>query len=214
MSDPRIEQGMREQLALRRRTLDGGAEPLGWKIGFNVAAVQARLGIDGPLAGFLTTAGLAENGGSWPIRGGEELLAEPEVAVEIGADGRSIAALLPAIELAEPPDLELPLEEILERNIFHRGVAFGPRAEVGAPGAACLEVNGDLREEVAAESAGADLEAMVAAIADRLVEAGERLRPGDRIITGVIAPPPRVGRGDRVRLQLEEVGAVELSLDG
>ena len=30
-----------------------GAEPVGWKIGFNVPALQEKLGIDAPLAGFL-----------------------------------------------------------------------------------------------------------------------------------------------------------------
>ena len=62
-----------------------------------------------------------------------------------------------------------------------------------------------------AERTGAHLEAMVAAVSDRLAAAGERLRPGDRIITGVIAPPPTVKAGDVVRLELESLGAVELA---
>jgi 2-keto-4-pentenoate hydratase len=45
----------------------------------------------------------------------------------------------------------------------------------------------------------------------RLAAAGERLRAGDRIITGVIAPPAPVEAGDRVRLELESLGAVELA---
>ena len=47
-----------------------------------------------------------------------------------------------------------------------------------------------------AEETGARLEAMVEAVAARLAAAGEELRPGDRIITGVLAPPheARAGR--------------------
>ena len=35
--------------------------------------------------------------------------------------------------------------------------------------------------------------------------------PGDRIITGVLGPPHPAEPGDRVRLELEAVGAVELA---
>jgi 2-keto-4-pentenoate hydratase len=210
VSGRHVEQGMRAQLAVRRRVLDAGADPVGWKIGFNIPAVQELLGIDRALVGFLATDGLAENGGIWPI-GAEPLVAEPEVAVEIAADGRSIAALLPALEVSDPPDLALPVDAILAGNIFHRAVAFGPRAEVAAPGPARFIVNGEQRAAVDAAGTGSHLEPMVAVAADRLAEAGERLRPGDRIITGVIAPPTPVAEGDAVRLELDDVGAVEVS---
>ncbi len=51
---------------------------------------------------------------------------------------------------------------------------------------------------------------MVAAVAARLEAAGEELRAGDRIITGVLAPPHEASEGDTVRLELEAVGSVEL----
>ena len=51
---------------------------------------------------------------------------------------------------------------------------------------------------------------MVEAVAGRLEAADEQLQPGDRIITGVLAPPHRAQPGDTVRLELEAVGGVEL----
>jgi 2-keto-4-pentenoate hydratase len=193
--------------------LQGGADPVGWKVGFNLPAIQERLGIDRPVAGFLTTAGLVPDGGTWFVDEEEpELVAEPEVAVEIGADGRSIAALMPAIELTAPPDLSMDLEQMLAGNVFHRAVAFGPRSDPAPPGAARLYVDGELREEVPADRTGEHLEPMVAVIADRLAEVGQHLRPGDRIITGVLAPPPVVTAGQVVRLELDGLGAVELRL--
>jgi 2-keto-4-pentenoate hydratase len=132
------------------------------------------------------------------------------VAVELGDDARSIVALLPALELADPPDLSLDVHAILAGNIFHRAVAFGPRVEADAPGAARILVNGQVQHEVDAKRAGGNLEAMVEAVAARLVEANEELRPGDRIITGVLAPPHKPEPGDTVRLELERAGAVEL----
>ena len=118
-----IETGTEAMLTRRREILAQGAEPLGWKVGFNVPEIQQKLGIDAPLAGFLTTDSLIE--GEWDEY---PVVVESEVAVEIGDDGRSIAAL----------------------------------------------------------------------------------RPGERIITGVLAPPHEAQEGDTVRLELEALGGVEL----
>jgi 2-keto-4-pentenoate hydratase len=51
---------------------------------------------------------------------------------------------------------------------------------------------------------------MIEAVRRRLLAADEDLSPGDRIITGVIAPPHAAQPGDRVRLELSELGGVEL----
>ena len=200
-----VERGTAALLTRRRELLAQGAEPIGWKIGFNVRETQDRLGIDAPLAGFLTTDSLIEDDwDEYPV------IVESEVAVEIGPDGRSIAALMPALEVADPPDLDLPVEQILAGNIFHRGVAFGPRVETPEPGAARILVNGEEQHTVPADRTGERLEAMVEAVASRLADAGEELRAGDRIITGIIAPPHEASPGDTVRLELEALGGVEL----
>lgn len=205
-----VERGTEALLTRRREILAQGAEPIGWKVGFNVPSTQERLGIDGALAGFLTTDTLLEDGGSWSIEDDGDVIVESEVAIEIGPDGRSIAALFPALELADEPDLDLEVEQILAGNIFHRAVAFGPRVEVEQPGAARILVNGEEQHTVPAADTVERLEAMVEAVAARLEAAGEELRPGDRIITGIIAPPHQARPGDTVRLELEELGGVEL----
>jgi 2-keto-4-pentenoate hydratase len=51
---------------------------------------------------------------------------------------------------------------------------------------------------------------MVEVVAARLADADEQLRAGDRIITGVLAPPHKPAPGDQMRLELDEVGAVAL----
>jgi 2-keto-4-pentenoate hydratase len=196
-----VETGTEAMLTRRREILVQGAQPIGWKVGFNVPELQRKLGIDAPLAGFLTTDSLIE--GEWDEY---PVVVESEVAVEIGDDGRSIVALLPALELADPPDLNLEIEQILAGNIFHRAVVFGPRVETTEAGAGRILVNGEEQHSVKAEG----LERMVEAVAARLEAAGEELRSGDRIITGVLAPPHEAQAGDTVRLELESVGGVEL----
>ncbi len=205
-----VERGTTALLVRLREIVAQGAEPIGWKIGFNVPELQEKLGLDAPLAGFMTTGGLHEDGDEVSLADGP-LVAESEVAVELGDDARSIVALLPAIEVADPPDLSQDVETILAGNIFHRGVAFGPRVETGEPGAGRILVNGEIAHEFSADHAGGQLEAMVEVVAARLAAAGEDLRPGDRIITGVLAPPHPAEPGDRVRLELDALGAVELT---
>jgi 2-keto-4-pentenoate hydratase len=194
----------------RRELLSQQAQPLGWKIGFNMPEVQRKLGIDAPLAGFLTTDSLLEDGAEWSLGKEGEVVVESEVAVELGDDAQSIVALLPALELTDPPDLSLDVDTILAGNIFHRAVAFGPRVETDEPGAGRILVNGEEQHSLSAKQTGANLERMVEAVAARLAEADERLSPGERIITGVLAPPHKAEPGDTVRLELDELGGVEL----
>ena len=205
-----IARGTAALIMRRREMLAQSAEPIGWKIGFNVSAIQEKLGIDRPLAGFLTSDGLLESGATWSLGDGGEVVVESEVAVELGEDAATIVALLPALELADPPDLSQDVETILAGNIFHRAVAFGPRVETRVPGAARILVNGEEQHAIDAKSAGASLEEMVSVVADRLAAAGERLQPGQRIITGVLAAPHAARAGDTVRLELDALGGVEL----
>ncbi len=207
-----VERGTTAMLVRRRELLAQSAEPLGWKVGFNLPAAQEKLGIDTPLAGFLTSDSLLEDGATWSLGDGGAVVVEQEVAVEIGDDARSIAALLPALELADPPDLELDTQSILAGNIFHRAVAFGPRVETSEPGPGRIVVNGEVTEELSAERTRGHLEAMVDAVRVRLEAVGERLSPCERIITGVLAPPHAALPGDVVRFELDALGAVELRL--
>jgi 2-keto-4-pentenoate hydratase len=196
-------------LVRRREMLAQGAEPIGWKVGFNVSAAQEKLGIDGPLAGFLTSDGLLESGAEVSLDRGP-IVIESEVAVELGDDARTIVALLPALEVADQPDLDQDVETILAGNIFHRAVAFGPRVATDAPGAGRILVNGEVEHEMAPGETGVHLVQMVDAVANRLLAAGEELAPGQRIITGILAPPHVAQPGDRVRLELDALGGVEL----
>jgi 2-keto-4-pentenoate hydratase len=196
-------------LVRRREILAQGAEPIGWKVGFNISAAQEKLGIDGPLAGFLLSDGVREDGAEVSLDDGP-VVVESEVAVELGPDGRSIVALLPALEVADPPDLDQDVETILAGNIFHRAVAFGPRVETNEPGGGRVLVNGEVEHVMAPGDTSAHLEEMVEAVRKRLAAVDEDMLPGQRIITGVLAPPHAAHPGDRVRLELDGLGGVEL----
>jgi 2-keto-4-pentenoate hydratase len=205
-----VPEGMREQLSRRQETLDAGAEHVGWKIGLNIPEVQQQLGIDEPVLGHLTSATLVEDGGEFDASGAEKLMAEPEVAIEVG-EGNSVAGLSAAIELVDtgrPPRGE-GVEGIVADNIFHSAVVLGERAD-GEPTRATVRVNG---EERAGAEFTDDLDEVVRVAGRRLAEAGESLRPGDRIIAGSITP--QVGPlepGDELEVEVAGLGSLRVRI--
>jgi 2-oxo-3-hexenedioate decarboxylase len=196
--------GLREQLASRRAELQGGARRVGWKIGLNVPAIQETLGIDSEVIGHLTSASLIEPGGEFSAAGAVRLVAEPEVAVEIG-EGGTIIGYAPAIELADIDRDFDDVQAIVAGNIFHRAVVLGrSRPAVAA------RVTGSIADQPI--DAEPELDRLVQLTAGLLEEVGESLQPGDRIITGSLVTPLPASPGDSLSLELEHLGSVSVSI--
>jgi 2-keto-4-pentenoate hydratase len=209
VSDERVVRGVQRQLELRDRMLADGATRLGWKVGLNAPPVLEMLSLDAPLVGFLTDTTLLADGVDFTLPDGVEAVhVEPEIGVEIGADGRSIAALMPALELVHFDRPLDELEDVLAHDIFHRGVVLGPRGD-GPATAARVLVDG---EQIAEPTLAADLDEVVGIVVRRLADAGEALAPGDVIITGTLMPPPEIRAGMRMRLELDLLGTVEVGV--
>ena len=194
--DPRLVAALRKQLASR----PPGAARVGWKYG---SGEGERIG-DEIGVGHLTSATTLEDGSTYR-GGGGDLHADAELAVEVGPDGRIVryAAALELVDLAgdDPP------EEVVATNVWHRAVAFGPFVDTlpqGLEGA--LVVEGERRATGPVPHDAAD---RVAAVERVLAAAGERLEPGDRLITGLIVNTP-VASGDEVVADLGELGSVRL----
>lgn len=221
---------MAAQLGRRHELLDAGDRRAGWKLGITVRPAQEAMGLAGPVLGFLTEATVIASGDRFSLEGGARIGVEPEVAVHLGADvepggdrdaaAAAIAALGPALEVV---DVDRPLEAdqlepILAGNVFHRAVAFGPATPHRAGGSlegvtARVLHNHQGLDPVEAAAVAGDLPAVVRMVADQLGALGERLRAGDRIITGSLTPPIWVEPGDEVGLDLAPLGPVELGFD-
>src|SRR4051794_17472528 len=137
LNDPRIANGMRAQMALRQKLLDEGARQIGWKVGLGAPAMLAKCGLTAPVVGFLLDRAELASGATVSLAGWQKPAAEAEIAAYIGRDlaaganrddvRRAIAALGPAIELA---DVNGPMDDIqatLAGDIFQRHVILGPR---------------------------------------------------------------------------------------
>ena len=135
---------------------------------------------------------------------------EPELALTVG-EGGTIAAIGPAIEIADvdfPPD---DAGRILAGNVFHRGVVLGaPDPERhDASGIAVRVLRGG--EEIAATAEPEALTGPLAALVGVVAEAvGDELRPGDVVIAGSTVPPVAVRPGDEIRVEIDPLGALEL----
>jgi 2-keto-4-pentenoate hydratase len=225
--DPRVKRGMAVQLKRRRELIAAGGKPIGWKIGFGAQAIMQRLNISGPLVGFLMQAGYVPSGGAVSLAGWTKPVAEPEVAVYLGKDVgagadratvmSALAALGPAIELADlatPPD---DVEAAVAGNIYQRHVVFGPRDPSRAGGKADDLVAHVFRRGEAFASTDdfqatvGELIALVQHVAATLGAFGEKLSAGDVIITGAVVPPPTVDPDERdFAYELAPIGRVSV----
>ena len=208
-----LEEAMQRQLSHWRSALGSGDQRIGWKIGLNVPAVQERLGIERSVVGHLTSATLLRPGGTHSLAGALKPFVEPEIAIEVDGEG-AILGLGAAIEIV---DFDHPIEnaaEIVGENIFHRAVVICPSSQrTAADGIhARLSVDGEQRET--GDAGATDLAETVAVVDDTLRAAGERLEHGDRIIAGSLTAPVPVAPGERVTLDLGELGTIEIDFAG
>ena len=226
--DPRIARGMTVQLDARCKRIANGDKPLGWKVGFGAPAIMEKFRITSPLVGYLMQSGRVSSGNAVSLKGWTRPAAEPEIAVRIGrglpasgdlaAAAGAIAALSPAIELA---DVDLPFEDpeaILKGNIFQRHVVLGPpefiRAGSSTAGLTGILMSND--KEIARttdpEALTGKLAVIVRHVADLLGAFGEGLAAGDIVIAGSVTPPLIVDAGAAdVGFQLDPIGRISVN---
>ena len=218
--DPRVAKALGTQLERWRGALEQGARRVGWKIGLNIPEVQARLGLEEPVIGHLTSATQLEPGGSYGAGDAVALMAEPEVALELGRDvapdagpdeaAEAIAGYGAAIELVDVGRPPADLESIVAENVFHRAFLIGP-TEPGAPDGAAVEVSVG-GEQRAASVVEEDFPATVRLVARLLGSVGERLQAGDWIIAGSLTEQVPVADGDDLSVELGPLGRVSVSV--
>ncbi|MDQ3876524.1 MAG: fumarylacetoacetate hydrolase family protein [Actinomycetota bacterium] len=226
--DPRVADGMREQLALRDARTRRGERPLGWKVGFGSPAAFERLSIDRPLVGFLTDAGLLVDGADVPIGDWAAPALEAEIAVRLGANvagdascevaREAVSGIAAAIELADVHPPPTDVREILSGNIFHRHFLVGAfdatRRDATGVTARVLRNGVEIAATEEPAAATGEIAEVVRLTAELLADCGEALHAGEVVITGAVVPPISVAAGERFRVELPPLGALEVALTG
>lgn len=200
-----VRRGLEGLLAERRRLVEAGVRPVGWKAAFGSSQAKQRLGLPHLLVGFLTERSVLPSGTAVSVAGWRRPVAEPEVAVRLrtglqpGSSRETVAAavgeLAPALELADVDRTEQDLEGVLSGNIFHRHAVVGDLRPVRFPGS-LRGWTGRLFRNQAPFASVDDLEEVpgqvvqvLAEMAHVLAAVGEGLRAGDLIICGSVVPP-------------------------
>jgi len=228
--DQRILRGMTSQFRLRKRRLAAGDESIGWKIGFGSPAALEKMAIQAPLVGFLLDRALVPSGTIFAISDFKKPAVEPEIAVHMGADlpaganrrtvRQAIAAIGPAIEIADavfPPD---HVEDILAGNIYQRNLVLGDPDFSRAGGvldglkARVLRQGKEVANTTDVQAITGELIDNVRHVADLLSEFGEILRAGQIIITGSIVPPIRLKEAEEIEFTLEPIGTISVGFSG
>jgi len=183
----------RALLARRSEELAAGARHRGWKIGRDLPDVE------GIAFGYLTSASELQDGARYEGPWTPTLRGETELAIVVG---EGLAVALELVDVARTPS------GAVVANSFHRAVAYGPTVKDPAIGAASLTIDG--RRHVA-DGNQHDPDEALRSLTSLLSRAGERLRPGDRVLCGSVLHLP-VPAGARLTAEIAGLGQVSVRL--
>lgn len=223
--DPAVQSGMTRMLASREAMIDRGDATIGWKLGFGAPTWLEKFGIPGPLVGYLTESRTHAPGATVSVEGWNNPVAEPEIALVLGNDvddpdraTEAVAAVAPAIELADVHPPPQDMAQVVAGNIFHRAVILGEpdRARAGADISGLVaRITRDGSEEAVVTELEALTGQLIPTLAHtaRLLEVfGEQLSAGEVVIMGSVTPPLPISPGTEIGFRLAPLPEITVSV--
>ena len=216
--DSRLVTALQEQRSRRDAALRRGARRVGWKLGMGR---RERIG-DHIAIGHLTTDTVVSPARRYsPPAGAEdrdlhvdaELCVELETDIDPEADGAAVREAIgrcwPALEVVDLSPRAGEPDSIVAENVFHLAVAF---AETPIPLESGQQVSVYVNRE-RRESAPwpADIPDRIASAAAIAAAVDERLRAGERIITGSIIQV-QTAVGDVIQADFGDHASIDVSL--
>ena len=226
-NDPRVKRGMQAQLARRAERIAAGEKPLGWKLGFGAPATLEKLGISGPLVGYLMQGALLKDGAQLNMKNWTQAVAEPEIAAQLAGDlRRDRARRTPrGHRVANAGDRTARPRSAADFRTISMPCWVAPSISAtwcSAPAAAkavrpptCPPASS---AAAASQLRAADPEALTGKVPNLLVHLanmlaafGERLKAGDLVICGSTVPPPLIEPDETdFGYELRPIGAVSV----
>ena len=215
--DSRLVAALQEQRSRRDAALRRGARHVGWKLGMGR---REKIG-EHIAIGYLTTDTVVGRARRYsvPADDDRELHVDAELCVELGADidpqadadavRETIASCWPALEIVDLTPRAGEPDSIVAENVFHLAVTF---AETPIPlesgQQVIVYVNGGRQPSAPWP---ADIPDRIASAATIVAALDERLRAGDRIITGSIIQVPTTV-GDIIQADFGDHASINISL--
>lgn len=229
-SDPRITRGLLALKIKLQNDLASGAHLVGWKLGFGSPTALAKLQIEKPLVGYLLDRNQISSGSSLEITNWTKPVAEAEIAIYFGSDVppsastdevlRCIAALGPAIEIADLNIEPTDPESILEGDIFQRHYLLGERDAARHGGdidGLTARVSGPDGETMFVENLmelTGEIPTILHHFAQVVEEFNGGVRAGEFLLMGSVVPPIAVSVGDSFSYALGTYPALHLGFLG
>lgn len=234
---PRDEaEGYALQQAVKQRLAAAGLGPaVGHKIGCTTAVMQAFLDIPHPCAGNVYAAGVLRGSARVPRSRFVKLGIECEIAVELGSDlapgdspfdrervAAAVRAVMPAIEIVDDRYRDfraLGMPTLIADDFFHSGCVLGEpvtdwqRLDLASLAGATFIDGAQVGRGTGASVMGHPFNAL-AWLANARSKVGlEPLRKGEFVLLGSLVETKWLRAGMRTRIDIEQLGALELAVD-
>ena len=216
MIDQRLDNGMRNQKILFRKSIDNGDSQDGWKLGFGSETGKKNLGITNPLVGFLLASGKISNNSTIDTSTWTVPLAETEIAIYFDKDieevidyKQVVTSFGPAIELADLSFEPKDPEKILDCNIYQKNFILGERKQLIDLDQLTAKVNDKIITDLSNLTGTLD-ELLPSFIATALKTYGKILKD-QFVILGSVVPPIRLGSGQTVTYELQGFSTLSVS---
>lgn len=223
-------EGYKVQRALHDLLLPQAGALVGYKIGCTSAVMQEYLGIPHPCAGGVFQKGVHDSGAKLAASDYVRVGVECEIAVRLKRDlapgeapftaewvGEAVDACHPAIEIVDDRYVKweaLGAPTLIADDFFAAGCVLGPMvARSAAPDLKTVAGRALLNGEEAGRGTGADVLGhpfqALAWLANHLAAEGRGLHAGQIVLTGSLVKTLWLKAGDKVRMELDGLGAVE-----
>ncbi|MCR9139598.1 MAG: fumarylacetoacetate hydrolase family protein [Alphaproteobacteria bacterium] len=214
------------QFELLDLRLSAGDIHAGWKVGLTAKAMQEQQGVHEPCLGHLVAKGQLSSPARLIF---DELMAPgfenelcmrmkaPLSGANVGLDAAkaAIGDIAPAMEIVEKrgvfkDDFPLAVAGNVQQRAFVTGEfqAYHPDMDLSAIRAEIF-VNGQSREIATGQAVLGDPMQSIVWLTHKLSQYGRGLQPGDLIMSGSFTRQYDAAKGDRIRAEFTQLGAVE-----
>ena len=221
------------QTAVADLRVQRGERVVGYKVGCISPVMQAQLGLDRPIFGFVFETEIRLSGAVLNADEFDGLAVEGEFAVRMACDvpdadwlrshpREAIASGFAVIELHNYVFRNMPhnAQELIGNNAIHAGVVMPPAEPELSDPSALIDASIEVSRNGAALGA-ANGRALpdgpfgsVVRVSEHLASLGRFLQRGQIVLTGSPLPLYRVTGGDRIEVRCDRSGTVVCSISG